>query len=158
MNKALLLLALVVMSATVHAQWQLQLTRDGNWITTSTANAHQLIVGDSQEGAHFLLAMTISAEEPPLLNHAYLTVDRFEPEPVQLRLLEKRPESRLFRINVSDEHRTRLIGRMKAGLTMRFGYETESSIQNFLQFTLIGFTAAWNDLHAGDQREPTPAD
>lgn len=151
MNKALLLLALMLGVGTANADWELQQTRDGNWITTSAGGGNQLIVGDAPESIHFLLALSINSEEPPLLEQAFLTIDRFDPEPVQLRLLEKRPESRLFRIDLTGGHNDRLVRRMIAGLVLRFGYASEDNIQNFVQFSLLGFTAAWKDLRAVNQ-------
>lgn len=145
-------IALLLLSAAVHAQWTLRQTDDGHWITTRTAEGHQLIVAHNRaEETHFLLVLEVSEPVPALPSQLLLSVDRGPVSEAGLALLERRPTSRLFRIELSTELKKVFITRMIAGLTLRLWFGDRAVGKDDLQFSLVGFTAAFNDLLIADR-------
>jgi hypothetical protein len=147
-----LFIVLSLASAAVNAQWTLRQSDDGHWITTSTAEGHQLIVAHkATEETHFLLILAVAKPAPAVPSQVLLTIDRGPPVQTQLKLLEQRPEDRLFRIELSNAQKAVFITRMIAGLNLRLGFGEQAMAENNLQFSLLGFTAAFNDLLIADR-------
>ncbi len=144
--------ALLSLSAAADAEWTLRQTDDGHWVTTSTPNGHQFIVTHNQANeTHFLLALEIDKSAPALPSRISLSVDRGPVTETGLVLLEQRPGSRLFRTQLSSEQKAAYITRMIAGLTLRLWFGGQEPGKNALQFSLIGFTAIFNDLLIADR-------
>ncbi|MFQ5643628.1 MAG: hypothetical protein ACE5FQ_08005, partial [Thiogranum sp.] len=145
-------IALLLLSAGTRAEWTLRQTGDGHWITTVTPEGHQFIVTHNQaEETTFLLVVQIGKQAPPLPLRVALAVDHGPASEAVLALLERRPDSRLFRIELSDAEKKIYITRMIAGLTLRIRFGEQASGKNDLTFSLTGFTAAFNDLLIADR-------
>ena len=140
-------IALLSLSAAADAEWTLRQTNDGHWITTSTPEGHQFIVTRNQtRETHFLLVLEIDDSVRPFPSQVGIAVDSGPVTPAGLVLLDQRPGSRLFRAELSSEQEAVYITRMIAGLTLRLWFGERTTGRNDLQFSLIGFTALFNDL------------
>lgn len=152
MQRICIVITLLLLPAMASAEWTLRQSADGHWISTSTAAGHQLIVAHNQaEETHFLLVLEIAKPAPPVPTQISLAVDRGPVVQTRLTLLEQRPANRLFRIQLSDEEKKAFITRMIAGLTLRLWFGERTAIRDTLQFSLLGFTAAFNDLLIADR-------
>jgi len=143
---------LLLLSAATHADWTLRQTGDGHWITTVTREGHQFIVTHNQaEETSFLLVVQVDRQAPSLPLRVSLAVDQGPVTEAVLALLEQRPDSRLFRIELSDEEKQTYITRMIAGLDLRVWFGKRTRGKGGLTFSLEGFTAAFNDLLIADR-------
>lgn len=146
------MIALLLLSAAAHAEWSLRQTGDGHWITTVTPEGHQFIVTHNQAGeTSFLLVVQVDGQAPSLPLRVALAVDHGPVSEAVLALLERKPDSRLFRIELDDEDKKIYITRMIAGLALRVWFGGRTAGKNELQFSLTGFTAAFNDLLIADR-------
>ena len=99
-------IALLLLPAMAYAEWTLRQTDDGHWITTRTEEGHQLIVAHNRaEETHFLLVLEVDEPAPPLPSRVVLAIDRGPVAEAGLALLERRPTSRLFRIEMNREQK-----------------------------------------------------
>ncbi|HHJ15243.1 MAG TPA: hypothetical protein ENJ80_00940 [Gammaproteobacteria bacterium] len=145
-------ITLLLLSAATHADWTLRQTEDGHWITTVTPEGHQFIVTHNQsEETSFLMVVQVDRQAPPLPLRVSLAVDHGPATEAVLALLERKPDSRLFRIELSDEEKKTFITRMIAGLDLRVWFGERATGKNTLKFSLTGFTAAFNDLLIADR-------
>ncbi len=146
------MITLLLLSVATHAEWSLRQTGDGHWITTVTPEGHQFIVTHNrEEETTFLLVVQVDKQAPPLPLRVALAVDHGPVSEAVLALLERKPDSRLFRIELSDADKKIYITRMIAGLALRVWFGEQTTGKNELQFSLTGFTAAFNDLLIADR-------
>ena len=129
------------------ADWTLKESDDGYWITSLTPEGHELVVVHNAENqTHFLLVLAVSRPVPDVPAKIRLTIDRGPLIQTTLTLLEQRLSDRLFRIELESEQKSQLVSRMIAGLNLRIWFDERASASNWLEFSLMGFTAAFNDL------------
>ncbi len=129
------------------ADWTLKQSDDGHWITSTTPDGHELIVVHNEaRQTHFLLVLAVSRPVPAAPSQISLTIDRGPLIQSTLTLLEQRRDSRLFRIELDSEQKALYIARMIAGLNLRIWFGEHAKASDKLQFSLLGFTAAFNDL------------
>jgi len=152
MHKIWIAITLLLLHAAAHAEWTLRQTDDGHWITTATQEGHQLIVTHNRaEETNFMLVLEISEPAPPLPSQVALSVDRGPVSEAVLALLERRPTSRLFRIELSNEEKKVYLTRMIAGITLHLWFGEQARGKSNLQFSLLGFTAIFNELLIADR-------
>lgn len=146
-----MILFLLLLPAVAVADWALQQTADGHWISTKTSQDHQLIVVHNQDDiTHILLVLSVRKSQPKVPSVVSVTIDRGPAVEAQLTLLEQRPGSRLFRLELSDKQKATLVTRMIAGIGLRLSFGAPAP-ENELHFSLLGFTAALNDLFIADR-------
>ena len=137
----------LLLPITVTADWNLRQTDDGHWINSSTPEGHELIVVQNEEKqTHFLLVLAVDQPVPEVPSLISLTIDRGPVIQTQLKLLEQRRKSRLFQIELDSEQKGLYIRRMIAGLKLHIWFGERSITRERLQFSLRGFTVAFNDL------------
>ena len=143
---------ILIFPAIVSADWTLRQADDGQWISTRNAQGHQLIIAHNQaEETQFLLVLAVADPVPPLPGQVAVAVGRGPVSRAGLSLLEQRPDSRLFRIELAEQDKDIFISRMIAGLTFHLWFGEPVRSKSSLDFSLLGFTAAFNDLLIADR-------
>lgn len=141
------------MTELVWAKWQLEQTKDGNWISMKTAAGHQLIVSENKEIAQFLLILQVPQNAPQVPLEAELRIDEEDSIKTQLKLLQKQPYAMAFRIMVASHEEPLFIKGMIAGLQLEIVFGKSKDALHSLHFPLIGYTDAYTDLQIANDVE-----
>jgi len=123
---------------------------DGYWIKTSSKENHQLIVIRNQNITHFMLILATDSPPPDFPIPIKIGIDNIPTESSYLKFLERRPEQSIFTIELSEESGNIQVSRMISGLTMSIIFTDQVKGNRRISFSLLGFTAALNDLLIAD--------
>jgi len=140
------LFIMLLLPRLVSAEWVLEQTGDGHGVSSKTAQQHRLVVAGRPDNIQFLLILAIkgqvTAEPQPIV----FRVDTDAGLNTQIEPLQLRPHGMVYRIVLSEEQKDNIIHRMIAGLTLQIKLGKTAVAKQRLDFSLIGFTAAFSDL------------
>jgi len=151
----LLLFAGTVLAGSSAADnWTLVSSKDAYWIKTVSADSHELLVAYHEDAAQFLLILKTDSPAPDKTLPVSIQIDRGPKQGGHLRLLEKRPEQSIFRLEVDEADKANYLAQMIAGLKMTIHFDfirkqhssRGSAFSKNVSFSLMGFTVALNDL------------
>jgi len=137
---------LLLLPRLVSGEWALGQSGDGHWISDKSSDKpYQLVVAEQGSDIQFLLILASSERKSSEPIAVTVRVDRDEWIQTQIIPLQQRSHGMAFRIDLSEDVKQNTIRRMIAGLNMQLGIGSAANKQ-ILDFSLIGFTAAYTDL------------
>jgi len=137
-----LLIALFFLPVTVNADWALEQSDEGHWISTKNRAQHQFVASHDQGTTNFLLILTVPESMTTVPSRVNLSIDQGPGIATRLTLLKKRPGNMAFRLELDDTQKDVLIAQLVSGLTL----EADFGKQQSTRFSLMGYTAAFSDL------------
>lgn len=128
------------------AKWQLEQTKDGNWISKKTDSGHQLIVSTDKDKTQFLLILEVPHNAPAVPLEALLRIDDNDTIKTQLKLLQQQPYAIAFRFMVAKHEEPIFVQGMISGLELEVIFGKLKGDLHSLIFSLVGYTDAYTDL------------
>lgn len=138
-------LILLLLPRLVWGEWALVQSGDGHWISNKASEQYQLVVAEQGADIQFLLILATGERTPSVPIAVTIRVDRDQWLQTQIIPLQQRSHGMAFRIDLSEDEKQNTIRRMIAGLKLQLSIGKAASKQ-ILDFSLIGFTAAYTDL------------
>ncbi len=146
------MLVLLLLPRLLWAEWLLEQSGDGHWISSRAADfPHQLVVASHQNDVQFLLILATDQRTPASQLPAEIRVDMDPWLSTQLTPLQQRPYGMAFRIELRPEARQKMVQRMIEGLQMQLSLGSEKQPKQTLTFSIIGFTDAYTDLQISNE-------
>lgn len=139
-------LIMLILPRLVWSEWALVQSADGHWISSKDRAQHQLVVARQGDDSQFLLILTTADRRPAETMAISLRIDQDPWLQTQLVPLQQRAHGLAFRIELSQDEKQNTIRRMIAGLKLQLSFGSTTSVKQGLDFSVIGFTAAYTDL------------
>jgi len=144
--RSFFIIAVMLISGSAWAEWELQQSPDGHWIVTRNSEQHQFIVGGQGEDMQFLLILMVPEQLAILPEEVIVSIDTGPRLTQQLTLLEQQPNGMLFRLEFAGADKSSFIRRMIAGVKLRLDFGEKAGGDENLHFSLLGFTVEYNEL------------
>ncbi|VAW63455.1 hypothetical protein MNBD_GAMMA09-824 [hydrothermal vent metagenome] len=138
-------------SSVFSSDWKLISSSDGFWIKTENQNQHALLLAYEKNKPHFLLIVKTDAPSVDKPLSVTIKIDRGPQENSRLILLERRADKSIFRIEIDSRYENNYVARMIAGLNWSIYFEPGINNNKSIDFSLKGFTVAFNDLLIGNK-------
>lgn len=139
------IIAMVLISGSVRAEWELHQSPDGHWIVTRNSEQHKFIVGGQGEDMQFLMILMVAEKTAEIPMKVTVSIDKGPRLTRRLTLLEQQPTGMLFRLEFTVADKATFIRRMISGLKLRLNFGQEAGGED-LFFSLLGLTVVYNDL------------
>lgn len=146
MSRSLLLTACLLLSASVAAEWHMTTDGFSHSVVTRNADGHQLVVDASGKAASLIVDLAGSGERSPTRWAVEVRVDGKPVLAGELAFLNEPGKAGSASLLLDDDQKITLLHQMVAGLQLVMTSKDPAARVMPLSFSLIGFTAALNDL------------
>lgn len=138
---------LVLLSSAAAADWSIEQSPDGHWITTRNEEQHQFILGGPGDDMQFLLIIAAEEAGTTFPEEVTYSVDRGVRRTVPITILDRNQGGTILRVHVDAANKADLIRRMIRGLKLRLAFsDPGSDASRTVEFSLNGFTVMYNEL------------
>ena len=128
------------------SNWSLVPSNDGFWMKTVNEQQHELLIAYQNEQPQFLLILKTDSPSPDKSIPVKLQIDKGLRENSSLIFLEKRSDKSIFRISIKGHAKNNYISKMIAGLNWMIYFNSGKTTENYISFSLKGFTTTFNEL------------
>jgi len=144
MNKIYLFCALLLVSTTTRADWFLEQSEDGHWITTYSHNndQQQLIVSKNKKGKQFILILPFNKATSSIPSKAIFTIDNNIEKRYKLKLIKRRENKLALQLIFSNKEQDDFIGKLVIASNLMVSIRGLQDIH----FSLLGFTDEFSNL------------
>lgn len=143
MNIYRLLFIVLFIPALVNAQWVLEQSDDGHWISCQNGQQHQFVVSQSKNEIQFILILDLPTGNLAIPDSALFGIDNNPLINYPLRVLKQRPSSVALQLVLNDTEKDRFIGELVDGLVLHIGFHQYAL---GIDFPLKGFTNSFSNL------------
>ena len=145
MVKIVLFSLLMIFSTVAGAEWFLEQSEDGHWITTHDSQNNQFIVATKGTELQYLLILNVPEQMGWVPDSIRIIIDRDEGVRTPLELIKQRPGKMAFRLGLSAEAKRSYLQQMVAGLKLKLHFSGKRNQTDSLRFSLLGFTDVYHD-------------
>jgi len=142
MYKYFHIFVLLLLPSLTGAEWVLQQSDDGHWITGRNKQQHQLIISQDGRQKQVLLVLSLRHKNFVTPETVNLSIDNNQANEYQLRLLKKRPDGLALQLVLNETEQDQLIGQLVAGLNLQVQFDRQVTTD----FALTGFTSTFSDF------------
>jgi len=143
--KGILLFVGLLLPGLVSAQWRFIPVDDGYAIGTTNRDGDQLVLVRAQDDLEFLLTPAGHRARPDTSQKLLVWVDGSQRVTTSLQRVGQDKET-ILRVEFTPQQKVTFVKRMIEGLTFGVVFEDRERKVTTVRFSLIGFTAAINDL------------
>lgn len=142
MKKKYFMFVLLLLPALVNAEWELEQSKDGHWISCQNIDQHQLVVSENANEKQFLLILTLQEPVSSAPTSAIFSIDNNRGMEYPLHLLKQRPSGLALKLIFDETEQDKFISQLVAGLKLYVNFGE----QQIIDFTLVGFTDVFSNL------------